>query len=164
MIRQQQYVLSFVFLDPPHEHICRFRELCEDGEPVKALSFLQGQVSAVVDHDDDNESAVFRSLLSHLLSQSRRTAEGSTPHQRVVGSSHSTTSSGSSPTALHSYTDIEDPLEQIGDGQRALTGSRFRQRTEVYQELLKFLPEGEKEPTGSLLELIGYDLGVGVDL
>lgn len=45
----------------------RFREMCEDVPPVKALTFLQTQVSSVVDHSNSQEQEVFRSLLTHLL-------------------------------------------------------------------------------------------------
>lgn len=43
--------------------------MCEDAPAVVALAFLQNEVSAVVNHDDHEESAVFRSLLTHLLAQ-----------------------------------------------------------------------------------------------
>ncbi|KAJ3533193.1 hypothetical protein NM688_g7313 [Phlebia brevispora] len=45
----------------------RFRELCMTGPQIKALTYLQTEVSAVVDHSDAEETRVFRSLLSHLL-------------------------------------------------------------------------------------------------
>jgi len=61
---------------PPLEDIVRrakseirqqqFREMCEDVPPVKALTFLQTEVSSVVDHSNPQEE-VFRSLLTHLL-------------------------------------------------------------------------------------------------
>lgn len=43
--------------------------MCEETAPVTALAFLQNEVSAVVNHDDKEEASVFRSLLSHLFSQ-----------------------------------------------------------------------------------------------
>ncbi|EIW83449.1 hypothetical protein CONPUDRAFT_89328 [Coniophora puteana RWD-64-598 SS2] len=46
----------------------QFREMCEGERGVKALRFLQTEVSAVVDHASPEETAVFRSLLAHLLS------------------------------------------------------------------------------------------------
>ena len=45
----------------------RFRELCAEAPAVKALSYLQTEVSAVVDHGDEEEARLFRSLLAHLL-------------------------------------------------------------------------------------------------
>ncbi|KAG6874505.1 hypothetical protein C0995_010415 [Termitomyces sp. Mi166 len=51
----------------------QFREMCEDKTPIEALSFLQTDVSAVVDHSDAKETETFRSLLIHLLSASAPT-------------------------------------------------------------------------------------------
>ncbi|KAF8134289.1 Muskelin N-terminus-domain-containing protein [Boletus edulis] len=48
----------------------RFREMCEEQPAVKALRYLQTDVSDVVDHTDPEETSVFRSLLAHLLSPS----------------------------------------------------------------------------------------------
>ncbi|KAL5523551.1 hypothetical protein ACEPAG_7724 [Sanghuangporus baumii] len=47
----------------------QFREMCEDVTAVGALAFLQNEVSAVVNHEDNEESAIFRSLLTHLLAR-----------------------------------------------------------------------------------------------
>ncbi|THH02259.1 hypothetical protein EW026_g555 [Hermanssonia centrifuga] len=47
--------------------LIRFRELCANAPPLKALAYLQTDVSSVVDHSDAEETRVFRSLLSHLL-------------------------------------------------------------------------------------------------
>lgn len=41
--------------------------MCEEAPAIKALTFLQNEVSSVVDHHNPEESTVFRSLLSHLL-------------------------------------------------------------------------------------------------
>jgi len=66
---------------PPEEIIRRtsfkvrtqqFREMCEEQPAVRALSFLQTEVSSVVDHSSMNEAALFRSLLTHLLNPTTR--------------------------------------------------------------------------------------------
>lgn len=41
--------------------------MCEEEAPVKALNFLQSEVSSVVDHNSPREAEMFRSLLTHLL-------------------------------------------------------------------------------------------------
>jgi hypothetical protein len=46
----------------------QFREMCEEQPAVKALRFLQTQVSAVVDHTNPEETSIFRALLGHLFS------------------------------------------------------------------------------------------------
>ncbi|KAF7428082.1 hypothetical protein PC9H_007301 [Pleurotus ostreatus] len=48
----------------------QFREMCELEPSVKALHFLQNNISGVVNHSDPEEAEVFRSLLTHLLSPS----------------------------------------------------------------------------------------------
>lgn len=45
----------------------RFKEMCETQAPVQSLIYLQNQISEVVNHDDPNETQLFRSLLTHLL-------------------------------------------------------------------------------------------------
>lgn len=42
--------------------------MCEEQPAVKALRYLQTEVSEVVDHANPEETSMFRSLLAHLLS------------------------------------------------------------------------------------------------
>ena len=46
--------------------------MCEEQPAVRALSFLQTEVSAVVDHSSMEEAALFRSLLTYLLNPTAR--------------------------------------------------------------------------------------------
>lgn len=46
--------------------------MCEEQSAVRALSFLQTEVSSVVDHSSMDEAALFRSLLTHLLNPTTR--------------------------------------------------------------------------------------------
>ena len=46
--------------------------MCEEQPAVRALSFLQTEVSSVVDHCSADEAALFRSLLTHLLNPTTR--------------------------------------------------------------------------------------------
>jgi hypothetical protein len=41
--------------------------MCEEQPPLKALRYLQTDVSEVVDHNNPEETSIFRSLLAHLL-------------------------------------------------------------------------------------------------
>ncbi|KAJ2920028.1 hypothetical protein MD484_g480, partial [Candolleomyces efflorescens] len=63
-------------------HIRRqqFREMCEEDPPVKALQFLQNEVSNVVDHKNAEEAETFRSLLTHLLAPSSSHSALPLPH------------------------------------------------------------------------------------
>jgi hypothetical protein len=47
--------------------------MCEDAPAIKALNFLQNDVSSTVDHNSPEETSTFRSLLSHLLVPSKPT-------------------------------------------------------------------------------------------
>lgn len=46
--------------------------MCEEQPAVRALGFLQTEVSSVVDHSSMDEAALFRSLLTHLLNPTAR--------------------------------------------------------------------------------------------
>ncbi|KAF9473394.1 galactose oxidase [Pholiota conissans] len=192
---------------PGPEHIIRhakfqirrqqFREMCEEDAPVKALSFLQTQVSSVVDHTNPKETEAFRSLLTHLLSPPTRPAssasianssqakredsrESSTrPRKRSRASSsdgswewasHRASSDRSSSPSPSRYADggdtrhlrdMVDPLEAAIGGNKAdgasLSGARYGQRTEVFENILKFISDDEKQPTQSLLDLVERD-------
>jgi hypothetical protein len=47
----------------------RFIEMCNEPDALKALTYLQTDLSSVVDHTDEGESTNFRSLLANLLSR-----------------------------------------------------------------------------------------------
>lgn len=47
--------------------------MCEEQPAVRALSFLQTEVSSVVDHSSTDEAALFRSLLTHLFNPTTKT-------------------------------------------------------------------------------------------
>lgn len=56
--------------------------------------------------------------------------------------------------------EVTDPLEALfrgEDAQPTLSGPRYSQRTEVFENILSFISENEKQPTGSLLDLVEKD-------
>lgn len=137
-----------------------FRELCEDAPPVKALTFLQREVSAVVDHRIQEEAHDFHSLLSHLLAVPPGT------------SSENTSTQSSSQDA--DMPNTEAPREELMDGPPALvytmevdpqetsrgdspSPARFKQRTELFEKLLIFVNTSAKEPEKDLSELVNTD-------
>ena len=61
--------------------------MCEEQPAVRALSFLQTEVSSVVDHSCLDEAALFRSLLTHLLNPAVR-PHSTTPSSGVRGRGH----------------------------------------------------------------------------
>lgn len=223
----------------------RFREMCEQDSPVKALQFLQKEVSSVVDHSSPAEAETFRSLLTHLLAPPAQTLSvparlkraastssersgswtSSFPGSRASSKSRSGGNSdagsgaawtsqlpgeGEGESALDMNVDgdgtvsyearglaetlrgIVDPLEiaaakamaeanttptlgatttsagghavapdaAVVNGPISLTSERYKQRTEVFNSLMKFVSESEKEPVGDLLDLVNQR-GVG---
>ena len=151
----------------------RFREMCEDGPPIKALTFLQTRVSAVVNHDDPEEAQVFRSLLSaHLLAAPPRP----TPPSRAAtpvspgGARSGSLESGradsppprkrsrpSSPMPSGSGSVIrfdEDPVEKGGNPP---SPERYRQRTQMFERLLAFVNDDAKQPDENLLDMLSAD-------
>lgn len=55
--------------------------------------------------------------------------------------------------------ETEDQIEQTESGKGQLTSSRFSERTNVFESLMNFVSEGEKQPNGSLLDIIGGEGG-----
>ena len=158
----------------------RFREMCDEEPPVKALGFLQTQVSSVVDHSNIKETEMFRSLLTHLLSPRptsnlHSSATGSARQQnnsislkrsKEGGESDEWTNeipADDSPMYLtggaQRLREVIDPLETIIRGEMAppLSGVRYSQRAEVFEDILQFITENEKQPSESLLDLVEKD-------
>ena len=188
--------------------------MCEEAPPVRALNFLQNEVSSVVDHRSAEETEMFRPLLTHLLVPAPVppcTMEKMASRNRCHSLSHPSNSSNSTTSLEHedsresssrprkrSRADLEegsegnvwtneiaeddpqgisnggstqrlqdlvDPLEAMIQGESGggggtesqLTGARYTQRTEVFEHLLKFITDSEKQPSDSLLDLVGGD-------
>ena len=236
--------------------------MCEEQPAVKALTFLQNEVSNVVNHSDIKESDEFRSLMRHLLAPSAnvglssRTSSTSTLRAGSTASFRGPTSdvknesrkshdsynrdtraaelvnrrdrifdldedmeeeedendaeqeqgSGSededdwgwtndiskfgknveredsdgsmiedagitlfvNPDALLDVPDATEfrsrgkRAENATEGQEIPSGLRYQQRTEVFEALLEFIGEEEKQPSGSLLDLVGERGGGGI--
>jgi len=191
--------------------------MCEEVPPIRALNFLQNEVSSVVDHRSAEETEMFRSLLTHLLAppvpvpthttEKMPSMSTSSRHDRhsLSDSSNSTTTAlehedsresssrpkkrsrsdpdegsegevwtseiadysegfghGSSSQRLRDMVDPQEAMirgEDDGGGGASgvpqLTGARYSQRTEVFEYLLKFIADSEKQPSDSLLDLVG---------
>ncbi|KAI0084905.1 Muskelin N-terminus-domain-containing protein [Irpex rosettiformis] len=151
-----------------------FRELCEDSNPLKALAFLQTEVSAAVDHSDPEEAGVFRALLSHLLAppkSKKRTRDesvaeplepeddpmttSSSPVRRAVTLPVSSASDDSSHGSILALT--QDPIERAVNGGNVVSDTRFKQRTEVFERLMAYVNEDVKQPDKDLMHMINVD-------
>ncbi|KAH9858497.1 Muskelin N-terminus-domain-containing protein [Lenzites betulinus] len=148
----------------------QFREMCEDGPPIKALTFLQTRVSEVVNHEDPEEAKDFRSLLSaHLLSAFPRaidvvpTAEPDTAMEVSTDTERMDSLPQSKPLCSSSSERglkpiirwEEDPVEE-SDG-TAPAPDRFRQRTEMFERLMTFINEDAKQPEQNLVDMLSED-------
>ncbi|CDO76971.1 hypothetical protein BN946_scf184281.g18 [Trametes cinnabarina] len=153
----------------------QFREMCEDGPPIKALTFLQTKVSEVVNHDDPEEAKAFRLLLStHLLSAFPRAAVGDPmpssgppsvsgpstvredsppPRKRSRPSSPEPAASASNLVSVVRWE--TDPSEAEGG---APSPERFRQRTEMFERLMVFINEDAKQPDKNLIDMISDEV------
>ena len=199
--------------------------MCEEVPPIRALNFLQNEVSSVVDHRSAEETEMFRSLLTHLLAppvpmpthtKEKMTFMSTSYRHDCHSPSHTSDSSnstttialehedsresssrpkkrsrsdpdegsesevwtseiadysegfghGSSSSSSQRLRDMVDPQEAIirgedgrgggsASGVPRLTGARYSQRTEVFEYLLKFIADNEKQPADSLLDLVG---------
>lgn len=137
--------------------------MCEDAPPIKALTFLQTKVSSVVDHGDAEETATFRSLLSHLLavpsgpSVGASSTDGALPHAARVLSQGSNACLPGSSDARPLITFEEDQVETGMHTGSPVAPARFTQRTAMFERLLKFVNDDAKEPENDLLDIIPMD-------
>lgn len=183
----------------------RFREMCEDSTPTKALLFLQTQVSPVVNHDDQRETEDYRSLMTFLLAPKASTAsliprllptsvfisnvpspmsdsgstesvtdgwtrmksrettpiDGNWTSDMMEAEDEDDNESFSRPSypklsaeLLRSDEDALEKRQREGGKGTAMQADRYAQRTEVFESLLEFVNEWDKEPSGSLLDFV----------
>lgn len=141
---------------------------------MKALAFLQAEVSSVVDHSNAEEAEAFRNLLSHLLSlppggnpstaatdlgedkDTPMRSSASTPLPRQDEEIVNAAAVGQqSPETAVTYE--EDPAEAAMGVDPRPSPARFRQRTQVFERLLTFVNADAKQPEKNLLDLINTD-------
>jgi hypothetical protein len=126
--------------------------------PVRALKFLQSEVSEVVDHDDPDEGAIFRGLLEHLLESKPPTfAVDMQPSTELLMQTNQADDSTPvvSESRIRSFCSMQDPKEDevLSDGM-PVSGELYLQRTEAFEDLLEFVAGGDKQPKGNLVQLI----------
>ena len=158
----------------------RFYEMakaCRAGVAMQALTYLQTDVSAVVNHADEGESAVFRKLMSHLLTPSAPTsAHSSTDDVRARPESSDTPrptrrrreqSSSSATASSDGMNDDDDQsdllsISQVIDGrphpalllEQGRPTELYRQRVRLFHRLLYFFPSDCVEPSGDLADAV----------
>lgn len=146
---------------------------------MKALAYLQTEVSSVVDHADPEDSRIFRSLLSHLLSPSTAPSEAALTRKRsreddspakpsvtldeddpMAPPASPVRSPSTSTSASRSVISLEPDPEETNIGIAApVSPARFKQRTEVFEQLMVFVNADAKQPDKDLARLINVDFG-----
>lgn len=162
--------------------------MCEESAPIKALGFLQTDVSSVVDHNNDTEASDFQSLLVHLFaapapppvaaltqnipsenesriptpSSSGCSGEGPWTNGSAQASEEDAMMADASTEAVGERSDtfmgVNDPYEVALRGDAALSDERFQERTKVFEKLLTFVNPECKQPEGNLLDILGDEI------
>lgn len=140
----------------------RFKELCETVPSVQALTFLQQDVHAVVDHLSDEETATFRALQSHLFDKAifSQASLADTSSKDIdmtnAGDTNNeprgSTSRNSGRRSMPGIPELEKDEE--GDTHSKLTPELFRQRTLVFERLLELINADAKQPSTDLINLV----------
>lgn len=122
--------------------------------PSASTSYSNGtSTSTSLEHEDTREV----SNRPRKRSRGERGDEGSwTSSVPETSASASLVGSIAYSSNIHNLPDIVDPLETRlrGEDAPSLPGPRYKQRTEVFENILKLVVESEKQPTESLLDLI----------
>jgi muskelin len=130
---------------------------------VQALTFLQRDVHAVVDHLSDEETETFRALQSHLFdkaspSQASPTdTSGDDFEMMTAGDASSDPSVSALKHSGRSYMPGIPELErdeQEGDTHPELTPTLFQQRTSIFESLLELINADAKQPSTDLINLV----------
>ncbi|KAF8514139.1 hypothetical protein JB92DRAFT_2920225 [Gautieria morchelliformis] len=140
-----------------------FKELCDTVPSVQALTFLQRDVHAVVDHLSDEETATFRALQSHLFdkaspSQASPTDTSGEDIEMMTAGDASLDSSDSalkhsSRSYMPGIPELERDEQEV-DTHPELTPELFRQRTFVFESLLELINADAKQPSTDLINLV----------
>jgi len=102
----------------------KFKEICNTGEHLQALKYLQNNVSEVVNHNDENESKEFRELTKFLFNNKKETNPNENPK-------------------INTIQEKDDMSTDV-----------YQERTELYEFLLKYFPNSMKEPLENLVDLV----------
>lgn len=133
----------------------RFREMCQDGDAVTALNFLQTEVSSCVDHQDQQETENFRLLLTDLLGvDTSRIGRPATPEEVWTNEIREQAVTGDK------LREVADPseMEDSPSTGKPLSGARFKQRMVLFESLMEFVSEEGKQPEKNLVDLFSSDI------
>lgn len=110
--------------------------MCHTVAPVEALTYLQKDVHAVVDHLSEEETTTFRALHSHLFGTSSLSSLNNLLTNTEPSSSNTPDIHGTEETSTK------------------LSPEVFHERTKVFESLMEFVQADNKEPDKDLIDLL----------
>ncbi|KAI5480427.1 hypothetical protein MNV49_000580 [Pseudohyphozyma bogoriensis] len=123
----------------------RFNEMCQTEPTLNALAYLQTTLSSVVDHTDESEASAFRNCMASLLA-----APASNNFEDPMDDD-----SGSEAGQLAESTTSD--FSALSESQRLakteIKEELFNQRHELFETLLDFFPEKDRQPREDLKEM-----------
>jgi len=129
----------------------RFREMCEVESSLTALQYLQQDVSTVVNHNNDEESAGFQKLLSFLLSRPMSPISPTVPQLPLPHPTDARQDNG------HRNSDVE-MKEASATHTVSETSELHKQRLAAFDHLLGFIDPRAKQPSADIMGLIRSEL------
>ncbi|TFK67379.1 galactose oxidase [Pluteus cervinus] len=135
----------------------QFREMSEDGDPIKALNFLQSDVASVVDHKDPVESDDFRSLLTHLLVPAAAIGRTKTPPPLGDHEDSPPRKRSRSTSPEDQWTSTLDEVECDSDGEEDPTKIEFNSPQTINARMLKTIQDPLERDDGSGVSAERFD-------
>lgn len=126
--------------------------MCEVESSLTALQYLQQDVSTVVNHNDEEESAAFQRLLSFLLSRPMSPVSPSVPQLPLPHPTDARQEIGNGPRNLD--VDMTDVAAHPFGGINEL----HKQRLAAFDHLLGFIDPRAKQPKADIMDLIRSEL------
>ncbi|KAF8320681.1 hypothetical protein DL93DRAFT_2152600 [Clavulina sp. PMI_390] len=134
----------------------RYKEMCETEPSLVALQYLQLEVSAAVDHNDEDESASFQRLLSLLLSRPMSPTSPTASMQIPL------------PHPTDNPADIDMRIDEVhanggiaGESEShasKISPELHAQRMEAFEQLLAFIDPRAKQPKADIMDLVRSEL------
>lgn len=116
--------------------------MCQTRPTLIALDYLQNDLASVVDHTDAVESAAFRSCMAALLSAPAR-------NNCDVNMADGEAAAGGAGSE-----DDDDDEDGDDDGASAEKDPElYKARQTLFEQLLDFVPDGERQPKELLSDL-----------
>lgn len=144
--------------------------MCETETSLTALQYLQSEVSSVVNHHSEKESAAFQKLLTFLLSRPMSPIAPSRPqslphptdHHKAVEDAADVDMSEDAATAADSKAfPLSGAMARASLGGEA-DGTRsdelYNQRLKCFDSILEFVDPKAKQPKTDLVDLVKLQL------